>query len=102
MDGTRISDGSTVMFKKDSIENHPAEASIGRLFSSSPHISNQANHCVPIYDVLDIPDDAGHFIIVMPFLQDWGAHPFQTVGESLEMFRQLFEVSLSLKHSQSN
>lgn len=92
LDGTRISDGATVMFKKDSIAKHPNESAIGHLLSGEPHSSNVTNHCVHVYDVLNIPDDDNHFIIVMPLLQDWAACPFDTIGESVEMFRQLFEV----------
>ena len=53
-----------------------------------------ANHCVPVYDVLPVPDEEDMVIIVMPLLQDYLRPPFGTIGEAVECFRQLFEVGL--------
>lgn len=53
-----------------------------------------ANHCVPVYDVLSVPDEEDRVIIVMPLLQEYLRPPFGTIGEAVECFRQLFEVGL--------
>lgn len=94
MDGTRISDGATVMLKKVNIIKHPDEADIGRFFSSEPQSTHADNHCVPVYDVLQIPDDENMVLIIMPLLADWDEPPFNTVGETVEFFWQLFKVVL--------
>lgn len=70
---------------------HPHEIDIGRYFSSQP-LAISPNHCVPLYDVLPVPDEEDRVIIVMPLLQDYLRPPFHTIGEAVECFRQLFEV----------
>jgi hypothetical protein len=86
-------DGSLVMLKYISTSRHPDEVEIGQLFSSQPLVSNPKNCCVPFYDVLRIPDDEDGAIIVMPLLYRMGHPPFQTIGEMVEFFRQIFEVT---------
>ena len=53
-----------------------------------------ANHCVPVYDILPIPDEEDRIIIVMPLLKDYLRPAFETIGEAVECFQQLFEVGL--------
>lgn len=53
-----------------------------------------ANHCVPVYDTLPVPEEEDRVIIVMPLLQDYLRPPFNTIGEAVECFRQLLEVGL--------
>lgn len=92
MDATRIADGKHVLLKKVATAKHPDEAVLGRLLSSSPYASHKDNRCVPIYDVLNVPDDEGNVLIVMPFLYQWDDPPHGTIGEAVEFFRQMFEV----------
>lgn len=91
MSATRISDGAQVMLKrlKKSSTN---ELEIGQLFSNAPHNSHRSNHCVPLYDVLNHPNEDTAFLVT-PLLTDWDEPSFETIGEVLEFFRQLFEVS---------
>jgi hypothetical protein len=49
------------------------------------------NHCVPILDVLAVPDEERD-IIVMPLLRRYSNPPFETFGEVVDCLRQLFEV----------
>jgi hypothetical protein len=84
------------MLKHISISRYPDEVEIGQLFSSGPLASNPKNCCVPFYDVLRIPDDDDGAIIVMPLLYRLGQPPFQTIGEVVEFFRQIFEVTSKL------
>ena len=93
LDATRISDGAYVILKIISQSLHPYEVEIGRFFSSEPLRSDPANHCIPIYDVLSVPDDKDKVIIVMPLLRVYTSPRFGTIGEAVECFRQLFEVS---------
>lgn len=76
------------------IFDYPFELEIGRFLSSQPLAGTNGNHCVPIYDILHVPDDSQTAIIVMPLLLDYEQPPFGTIGEAVECFRQLFEVSL--------
>lgn len=92
MEATRISDGAQVKMKKLPISTtSQLEIDMGRFFSSDSHTSNPANHCVPFYDILEVPDEQ-IFLIVMPLLTQWEEPVFETVGEVVEFFRQLFEV----------
>ncbi|KAL4061838.1 hypothetical protein V8B97DRAFT_1999172 [Scleroderma yunnanense] len=91
LDGTRLSDGAYVTFKIVSNSDHPYEVEIGRFLSSEQLRRDPTNHCIPIYDVLSVPDDQDKVIIVMPLLREYTSPPFDTVGEAIECFRQLFE-----------
>jgi hypothetical protein len=57
--------------------------------------SDPRNHCVPIYEVLQLPDDEDKLILVMPLLKEYDIPRFDTIGEVVEFFQQLFEVSKS-------
>ena len=98
LDATRISDGKQVALKKVVTAKHPDEAKIGNLLYSEPHASHPSNYCVPIYDVLTLPDEKGTVIMVMPFLYRWNVPEFDTIGEYVEFARQVFEVSEILSH----
>jgi hypothetical protein len=84
MDATRISDGAYVTLKSIKPSIHPYEAEIGTYLSSEPLASDPKNHCVPIYEVLEVPDVEDTILLVMPLLR--------TVGESVDFFQQIFEV----------
>lgn len=92
LDATRISDDTVVTLKKIQTSEHPYEVDIARYFSSKPRASDPANRCVPVYDVLDVPDDPDCKLIVMPLLRKFFDPHFLTVGEAVEFFRQAFEV----------
>ncbi|KAL4249024.1 hypothetical protein ABKN59_007332 [Abortiporus biennis] len=90
-DATRISDGEIVILKRFSQERHPEELEITKFFSTQPLSTHPKNHCVPLYDVLQPPDDPDKVILVLPLLRNFLDPSFQTVGEAVECFRQLFE-----------
>ncbi|KAK0472884.1 hypothetical protein IW261DRAFT_1553241 [Armillaria novae-zelandiae] len=99
MDATRASDGHFLTLKSVSKSVHPHEAPIGRFLSSPPLASDLKNHCVPIFDMLQSPLDDDVQIIVMPCLYNFNDTPFDTVGELLDCFRQIFEgVEFMHKH----
>jgi hypothetical protein len=92
MDATRISDGAYVTLKSIKPSIHPYEAEIGTYLSSEPLASDPKNHCVPIYEVLEVPDVEDTILLVMPLLRRYDRPPLQTVGESVDFFQQIFEV----------
>jgi hypothetical protein len=91
-DAIRISDGTIVALKQIDERIHPHEADIAQSFSSEPFASDPTNHCTPVYEVLRNPDDQEHVLLVMPFLRRFDDPRFDTFGEAVECFRQLFEV----------
>ena len=92
MDGTRMSDGAYITLKSVQPSVHPYEADIATYLSSEPLASDPKNHCVPIYEVLKVPDVDDRIILVMPLLRKYNRPPMQTFGESVDFFQQIFEV----------
>ncbi|KAF9230285.1 hypothetical protein BU15DRAFT_91146 [Melanogaster broomeanus] len=90
-DGTRLYDGKPVTLKRIKRSEHPHEVDIGLGFSSDQMASETSNHCVPFYEVLPLDDDDDAVIIVMPLLRSYVDPEFDTFGEVVECFRQLFE-----------
>jgi len=88
IDATRASDGKLVGLKQVSKSLHPKEKEIGLFFSSELLSSDPENHCVPIYDVLQVPDDDDYIVIVMPFLRKYDSPNFKTIGEVVDFFSQ--------------
>ncbi|KAK0209375.1 hypothetical protein IW262DRAFT_1281596 [Armillaria fumosa] len=99
MDAMHVSDGHLLTLKSISKSVHPHKVLIGRFLSSQPLASDQKNHCVPIFDVLQSPFDDDVEIIIMPHLYNFNETPFDTVGELLDYFHQIFEgVEFMHKH----
>lgn len=92
IDATRTTDGETVILKRFSRAKDPYEKEITMFLASEPVKSHPRNHFVPIYEVLDLPGEE-HSIFVMPVLRSFDEPRFETVGEALECFRQVLEVS---------
>ncbi|KAF7316352.1 Protein kinase domain-containing protein [Mycena indigotica] len=91
MDARRISDDKPVILKTVVAGDHPYEVEIATLFSSPALSGHPRNHCIPILGTLQDPDDAGLQILVMPRLISFLTPEFDTVGEVVDCFRQLFE-----------
>ncbi|KAH7905962.1 hypothetical protein BJ138DRAFT_1130197 [Hygrophoropsis aurantiaca] len=98
MDAIRISDGTDVILKSIKKSRHPFEAEIGKFFTSEPLMSDPANHCVPIFEVLSVPENDDRIILVMPMLRAYSDPRFDTVGEVVDCIHQLFE-GLRFMHS---
>jgi hypothetical protein len=94
MDATRAVDGSFVMLKLILRPDHPFEAEIASFLGSGTLAEDPRNHCVPIYEVMAVPNDPNRVIIVMPFLRPFDEPPMQTVQEAVEFFGQIFEVRI--------
>ena len=90
-DATRVSDGTSVALKFIHPSEHPYKIDISSL-SSEGLASDPRNHCIPIYEVLIVPDVKVSAILVMPLLRTYNDPPFQTFGEAVDFMRQLIEV----------
>ncbi|EGO25686.1 hypothetical protein SERLADRAFT_415165 [Serpula lacrymans var. lacrymans S7.9] len=99
LDATRMADGVFVTLKLITKSRHPYEIEIGRLFSTEPLVSDLYNYSVPLYDVLDVPDDEDQALLVMPLLRPFHRPRFDTCGEVVDFFRQLF-LGLRFIHKQ--
>jgi hypothetical protein len=87
-----MADGKFVFLKALKKSVHPFETDIALFFSSDSMISDPRNHCVPVYQVLQLPDDEDKVILVMPLLKEFYFPRFDTIGEVVKFFRQVFEV----------
>jgi hypothetical protein len=54
---------------------------------------------VPVLEVLQDLEDEDLQLMVMPFLRPYDEPRFDTFGEAVECFRQLFEVNFRLLSS---
>ena len=63
------------------------------LYLSSPALVSQpSNHCIPVYEIFTLNGENNIVIMVMPLLRLYSDPSFDTIGEVVECFRQLFEV----------
>lgn len=92
VDAVSTSSGRAVMLKHvDKIANL-FEVGISLFFSSGPRASDPRNHCVPIIEVLQLPDNEDVVVLVMPLLQRFSESNFGSLGDVLDFLSQLFEV----------
>lgn len=91
-DATRMSDETRVVLKRIH-PKHPYEVDIGKFLSSEPLAADPKNHCVPIHEVLNVPNEDDQVLIVIPLLRNWESPSFETIGEALDFFGQLFQVN---------
>ncbi|KAF8872165.1 kinase-like domain-containing protein [Infundibulicybe gibba] len=99
MDATRTSDQATVVLKRIVLTKYPHEVPIAQMFSSEPLQKDPHNRCVPVYEVLPVPGEDDIALLVMPFLIGLSQPEYETIGEVVEFFRQIFE-GLCFMHSQ--
>ncbi|KAF9005491.1 kinase-like domain-containing protein [Cyathus striatus] len=100
IDAVRERDGLQVMLKRVHVQKHPTEIKIAALFSTEPLASDPRNHCVQVYDILQLPEEDNSVILVMPFLLKLDRPPFVSLAEILELIRQLLE-GLHFMHQQN-
>ncbi|KAJ7282659.1 hypothetical protein C8J57DRAFT_1499628 [Mycena rebaudengoi] len=96
IDAVSITSNSNVALKKINKHINPYEVEIATFLTTLK--PGPTNHCVPILDVLHPPDDKSIAIIVMPLLRAYDEPNFDTIGEGVEFFRQIFE-GLQFMHS---
>ncbi|KAJ7159465.1 kinase-like domain-containing protein [Mycena filopes] len=95
MDAVRIIDGLPVVLKRISNALHRYEAEIHRHIASPGSEFSESlepkNHCAPLFNLLHPPDNAEALILVMPLMRKYDDPPFDTVGEVVDFFHQIFE-----------
>ena len=92
IDAVRTEDGKSVALRKIKKSVHPYEAEIGKFFSTEPLASDPRNFCVPILCTLQPQDDEDMLILVMPLLRWYDDPRFDTFGEAVHFFDQIFKV----------
>ncbi|KAI5827255.1 hypothetical protein K523DRAFT_418591 [Schizophyllum commune Tattone D] len=90
LDAIKLPHGEPVMLKRVN-KQHSNEVDITTMLSSPSLAKDSRNHCVPVYDVLEIPDDDDLRILVLPLLRKYDDPPFDTVGEVVDCLRQVLE-----------
>ncbi|KAJ7092046.1 hypothetical protein B0H15DRAFT_835274 [Mycena belliarum] len=91
MDARRVRDNTGVYLKRIDSRIFPHEHEIATYFSSEPLASDPRNHCVPILETLQVPNDSAAVIVVMPLLRRYAQPRFDTFGEVIDFFGQTFE-----------
>ncbi|KAJ7760918.1 hypothetical protein B0H16DRAFT_1312522 [Mycena metata] len=93
LDAVRDRDGFQVVLKQVSKADHPSEETIHRFLSApgSEMSQDPTNHCIPLLDVLHPPNDSDLQILVMQLLRKCNSPPFDTFGEVIDFFNQIFE-----------
>lgn len=92
MDATRISDGTHVMLKVLDASNE-SEMEFYKFFSEEPQKSDLRNHSIPYHGFLKIPETE-EVMVALPILFHWDEPDFETIGEVIDFFRQIFEVCI--------
>lgn len=98
-DATRLSDGSYVSLKMINPSKHPFQVEIASYCSSEDLASDIQNHCVPLYEVLTVPNITDTVILVMPLLRRWDEPHFATVADGMDFAKQLLQVGVVIIHS---
>ncbi|KAF5378309.1 hypothetical protein D9615_008786 [Tricholomella constricta] len=96
LDAIRISDGARVVLKR--VETWRDELPIAQYLSSPDMQRDPRNHTVPILDILLLPDDDEHALLVMPQLLLFDELPFRRLGEFVDALRQYFELKTKYRH----
>lgn len=91
MNALRISDRAPVILKIDNEQRNPFEADTALFLSSQRLTSDPRNHCVPVFDELEVPNEGSLCIIVTPLLRPCDDSVIRTVGEAAELLRQVIE-----------
>ena len=92
MDATHL-DGRQVMLKSVPVGRGHQELEIARIVSSPELRRHPHNHCVPLLDVLELPNTLDRKLIVVPFLRPFDEPRFRTYGEFVDFYTQTCEVS---------
>jgi len=94
-DAIHIPTGEQVALKLTRTQYNASEVDIMQYLSSEAVSSEPHNYCVKLLGILYPPGDSQKHIqiLVMPLLHTFSSPKFDTIGEALECFRQLFYVS---------
>ena len=92
MDATHL-DGRQVILKNVPVRGGQQELKIAQMFSSPEVRGEPRNHCVPLLEILELPNAFDRRLIVMPLLRPFNEPRFRTYGEFVNFFTQICEVS---------
>lgn len=92
VDATRTLDAVPVMIKIIMKQSHPYEMEVMQYLSSAKLQMDRGNHSMQLLDVLDPPTHPEYSMLVLPFLRTFDEPPFDTIGEAVDFFSQIFEV----------
>ncbi|KAJ7502453.1 kinase-like domain-containing protein [Mycena galericulata] len=91
IDAIRSRDNADVCLKRIKMDVHEHEVAIAIYLSSDPLARDPRNRCVSILETLNYPGDVNIAIIVMPLLRAYLEPRFDTFGEAVDFFGQIFE-----------
>ncbi|KAI0311861.1 hypothetical protein OF83DRAFT_717094 [Amylostereum chailletii] len=91
LDATRASDGAYVTLKRILPSRGVAEREINELLASISSIPDPRNHCATPLEILQVPDDDMEQVIAMPLLRPFNDPDFDSFGEVVTFFSQIFE-----------
>ncbi|KAI0041322.1 hypothetical protein FA95DRAFT_1548916 [Auriscalpium vulgare] len=95
---TRTSDGKHVALKRFIPTSayleyvRKMELSLMKYLCMGPLAADPRNGCVPVLDILDIPNADEEKLLVMPVLRRFDDPEFETYGEAVAFFSQIFEA----------
>lgn len=95
MDATRRRDGLAVILKRVVLRKPHNELRVCQIFADPHTASLPQNYCLRLLDIVDIPNNPRECLIVLPLLLPFHIRPFETVGEAIEFFQQMFSVRSS-------
>ena len=72
------------------------ESGIAQMLSTAELRADPRNHCVPIIEIFDDPDDDSISYMVMPLLRNASNPPFQYVKEIIDFVDQILEAGCRL------
>ena len=74
------------------MERNDEESRIAQMLSTAELREDPRNHCVPIIEIFDDPDNDSISYMVMPLLRNASDPPFQYVKEIIDFVDQVLEV----------
>ncbi|OCH90635.1 hypothetical protein OBBRIDRAFT_819196 [Obba rivulosa] len=89
IDARRVSDESLVYIKR--VKTGDLESKIATYLSSEGLSGDPRNHCVPILEMFEDPDDPAISYMVMPFLRPIDEPQFELISEVLDFVDQIIE-----------
>ncbi|KAI0044592.1 hypothetical protein FA95DRAFT_1583681 [Auriscalpium vulgare] len=93
----RTADGLHVAMKQISDGATPHEVEVYQRMTSEPLSSDPRNRTAPLLDILQVPDEPGERLLVMPLLRPLDNPEFETFGEAISFFTQIFKA-IQLMH----
>jgi len=83
-------EGKDVIIKR--IVRSGEEIRIAQMLTTKELRADPRNHCVPVIEVIDDPDDDSISYMVMPLLRNAVLPPFQYMKEIVDFVDQVLEV----------